>query len=546
MNAYLLYEDRDWVNVEPYGDASSIMQDLGLKTLFDAASREVVREEGRVKSIKQADPYLAETMRRVMMVPLQSREEIEYRQEILQDCLTREAFTCELYDVATRMMAQWDKLGRRTADKTGSRSPSAILMEDIQLIRLFADTLSSVKKLFEEHRERFSSRGLLSFYERLCEEFSEEVEQSLYQILEDVSFYVGGDEEEKGQNRVRRPKIVLECGIGEGLKFSSVRLEQVTAEAKKFYNPNGAIAKLQEYRNKFVPDSVQLQKNTELRDQAYKLEYQVVRYVVSCCNPFVASFGPFFEQLRLQAAFYRGAVNLKQHMLRFGLGWCLPVTGDRKDLRFRELKELVMCMEQRVNAVGNTCGIDDRLLLIVTGANQGGKSTFLRSIGVAQVLMQSGLMVAAESYESGIFPRLFTHFTRREDSAMNSGRLDDELRRMNQIVEQIAERGGDGSLVLLNESFATTTEKEGSVIAYDIIRALTEAGVKVLTVTHLLSFAQRVYDENGNRSGTEVEFLCAERLENGTRTFRMIQHAPEMTSFGLDLYDEIVGKRKGG
>lgn len=546
MNAYLLYEDRDWVNVEPYGDASSIIQDLGLKTLFDAASREVVQEEGRVKSIKQADPYLAETMRRVMMVPLQSREEIEYRQEILQDCLTREAFTCELYDVATRMMAQWDKLGRRTADKTGSRSPSAILMEDIQLIRLFADTLSSVKKLFEEHRERFSSRGLLSFYERLCEEFSEEVEQSLYQILEDVSFYVGGDEEEKGQNRVRRPKIVLECGIGEGLKFSSVRLEQVTAEAKKFYNPNGAIAKLQKYRNKFVPDSVQLQKNTELRDQAYKLEYQVVRYVVSCCNPFVASFGPFFEQLRLQAAFYRGAVNLKQHMLRFGLGWCLPVAGDRKDLRFRELKELVMCMEQRVNAVGNTCGIDDRLLLIVTGANQGGKSTFLRSIGVAQVLMQSGLMVAAESYESGIFPRLFTHFTRREDSAMNSGRLDDELRRMNQIVEQIAERGGDGSLVLLNESFATTTEKEGSVIAYDIIRALTEAGVKVLTVTHLLSFAQRVYDETGNRPGTEVEFLCAERLENGTHTFRMIQHAPEMTSFGLDLYDEIVGKRKGG
>lgn len=546
MNAYLLYEDRDWVNVEPYGDASSIIQDLGLKTLFDAAAREVVREEGRVKSIKQADSYLAETMRRVMMVPLHSREEIEYRQEILQDCLTREGFTCELYDVATRMMAQWDKLGRRTADKTGSRSPSAILMEDIQLIRLFADTLSSVKKLFEEHRERFSSRGLLSFYERLCEEFSKEVEQGLYQILEDVSFYVGGDEEKKGQNRVKRPKIVLECGIGEGLKFSSVRLEQVTAEAKKFYNPNGAIAKLQEYRNKFVPDSVQLQKNTELKDQAYKLEYQVVRYVVSCCNPFVASFGPFFEQLRLQAAFYRGAVNLKQHMLRFGLGWCLPVAGSRKDLRFRELKELVMCMEQRVNAVGNTCGIDDRLLLIVTGANQGGKSTFLRSIGVAQVLMQCGLMVAAESYESGIFPRLFTHFTRREDSAMNSGRLDDELRRMNQIVEQIAERGGDGSLVLLNESFATTTEKEGSVIAYDIVRALTEAGVKVLTVTHLLSFAQRVYDETANRPEAEVEFLCAERLENGTRTFRMIQHAPEMTSFGLDLYDEIVGKRTGG
>jgi len=199
---------------------------------------------------------------------------------------------------------------------------------------------------------------------------------------------------------------------------------------------------------------------------------------------------------------------------------------------------VVMAMAQRVVAVGDTCDVADMMLLIVTGANQGGKSTFLRSIGIAQVLMQCGLMVTAESFESGIFPSLFTHFTRREDSAMNSGRLDEELGRMNQIVENLGER----SLVLLNESFATTTEKEGSVIAYDIIKALNEAGVKVLTVTHLLSFAQKMYDEK--KEGEGVEFFSAQRLENGKRTFKMIQHAPELTSFGLDLYEKIVGADK--
>jgi DNA mismatch repair ATPase MutS len=123
---------------------------------------------------------------------------------------------------------------------------------------------------------------------------------------------------------------------------------------------------------------------------------------------------------------------------------------------------------------------------------------------------------------------------------MNSGRLDEELGRMSRIVDRV----GEGSLVLLNESFATTTEKEGSVIAYDIVRALTEAGVKVFMVTHLLSFARRMYAEAGGRPESGVEFLSAERKENGTRTFRMIQHVPEMTSFGLDLYEEIVEKRK--
>jgi len=151
--------------------------------------------------------------------------------------------------------------------------------------------------------------------------------------------------------------------------------------------------------------------------------------------------------------------------------------------------------------------------------------------------MQCGMYVPAMRYESGIFPSFFTHFTRREDSQMNSGRLDEELQRMNQIIESL----GKDSLVLLNESFATTTEKEGSVIAYDITKALVEANVKVLTVTHLLSFAQKVYEEVQNDPETTVEFLSAERLPDGTRTFRMVQHEPELTSFGMDLYEEIIG-----
>jgi DNA mismatch repair ATPase MutS len=195
-----------------------------------------------------------------------------------------------------------------------------------------------------------------------------------------------------------------------------------------------------------------------------------------------------------------------------------------------------MGVARRVTVVGNTCTLDRKNLLIVTGANQGGKSTFLRSIGIAQVMMQCGLMVPAKRYRSGLFPNFFTHFTRREDSAMNSGRLDEELRRMDQIVSNL----GEDSLLLLNESFASTTEKEGSAIAYDIIKALKEEGVRIITVTHLLSFAQRVYEEK--QSG--VAFLSAQRLSDGTRTYKILPHAPEMTSFGLELYDEILSSDK--
>lgn len=257
---------------------------------------------------------------------------------------------------------------------------------------------------------------------------------------------------------------------------------------------------------------------------------------MSCCAPFLDSFESFFDQLRFELAFYRGAINLRQQLMRFTAKYCFPLPADRDTLHFEDLKELVLCLEQRMDAVGNTCELDQKQLLIVTGANQGGKSTFLRSIAVAQLMMQCGLFVAAERFESGIFPRIFTHFTRREDSAMNSGRLDEELKRMSRIIEHL----GEGSLIFMNESFASTTEKEGSAIAYDIIRALSEERIKILTVTHLLTFAQRVFDESQQTAEPGVEFLSAERLQDGSRTFRMIRHAPELTSFGLDLYEEIV------
>ena len=265
--------------------------------------------------------------------------------------------------------------------------------------------------------------------------------------------------------------------------------EDVDSESIKYRNPKSTIAKIVEFKNSLAPNSFSSKLTPAIEKQVEALEQNIVNYAMSFTRSFIEKFSGFFEQLMLQTAFYRGAVNLRHHMKRSGIEYCFPTVCDNKNLSFIELKEFVMCMEQRVNAVGNTCSILNKQLVIITGANQGGKSTFLRSVGIAQVMMQAGLPVAAEDFSSGIFPSLFTHFTRREDSAMNSGRLDEELGRMNSIIENLDDR----SLVLLNESFATTTEVDGSIIAYDIIKALNEAGVKILTEKG----NQGRYTENG-------------------------------------------------
>ena len=120
---------------------------------------------------------------------------------------------------------------------------------------------------------------------------------------------------------------------------------------------------------------------------------------------------------------------------------------------------------------------------------------------------------------------------------MKSGKFDEEISRMSEIADGIQ----PNSIVLFNESFAATNEREGSEIAQQIVTALLEKNIRVFFVTHLYELARGLF-EDGRQ---DALFLRAERLEDGTRTFRLVLGEPLATSYGEDLYQEIfLGKRR--
>jgi DNA mismatch repair ATPase MutS len=140
-------------------------------------------------------------------------------------------------------------------------------------------------------------------------------------------------------------------------------------------------------------------------------------------------------------------------------------------------------------------------------------------------MMQAGMLVTAESFASEVCDGLFTHYKREEDPSMESGKLDEELGRMSQIVDNVKAN----SLLLFNESFGSTNEREGSEIAGQIVSALLNRNVKVFFVTHLYHFAHTCFL---HRSATAA-FLRAERLPDGTRPFKLIEAEPLQTSMAL-------------
>ena len=241
----------------------------------------------------------------------------------------------------------------------------------------------------------------------------------------------------------------------------------------------------------------------------------------------------FFEMLRAELAFYVGCLNLHDRLKEKGEPVAFPgvVPAGQGTHRFVGLYDVCLSLSMAGRVVGNAADAAGKQLVIISGANQGGKSSFLRSIGQAQLMMQCGMFVASESFEAGLCAGLFTHYRREEDIAMNSGKLDEELARLSDIIDHLA----PAALLLCNESFAATNEREGSEIARQIVRALVERGIRVFFVTHLYDFAQ----SGVARKTEDVLFLRAERRADGTRTFRLVEGEPLDTSFGEDLYYEL-------
>ncbi|MFD2031471.1 hypothetical protein ACFSKM_16385 [Ancylobacter dichloromethanicus] len=193
----------------------------------------------------------------------------------------------------------------------------------------------------------------------------------------------------------------------------------------------------------------------------------------------------FIKTLRAELAFYLACLNLKDRLDQIGepLSFPEPIEAQAR-FRCRNLRDVSLALTMGRPVVGNDVNADGKPLIVITGANRGGKSTFLRSVGLAQLMLQCGLFVTADELSASLHSGLFSHYKREEDRNMRSGKFDEELVRMNEIAEKIHR----SALVLFNESFAATHEREGAEIARQITSALLENNVTVFFVSHMYEF----------------------------------------------------------
>lgn len=496
MKAHLLYCDQDFnMDGETPANERALTDDLGLDTLFVAMAR--------------GDSFLLDVGRRVVFSSLRDPGAIVYRQHALADSLAHPLVVKQMYDLAVEAL----DAERKVWGVMSSNYPEATLSRAIEVVQLFVGMLRRLRHIAEEHAADFQSEAFTALFENLCGQLTDEYFQVIEDDLGRLSFRGG---------------VLISAELGPGNKGrnyvlrapSRVRrslLERISGDSRPSYTFRVAV------RDEAGMNSLQEMNRRGINLAANALA-RSADHLLS-----------FFVMLRRELGFYVGCINLRQVLAAKGEPWCFPVPSAEGKLALTARGLYDVCLTLRVDSrvVGNDLDADGKSLVMVTGANQGGKSTFLRSVGLAQLMMQCGMFVSAQSFAANVCLGISTHYRREEEATMNSGKLDEELSRMSGIADEVTPH----SLVLFNESFAATNEREGSEIARQVIRALRESAIKVVFVTHMFDLARSLYLEGDD----DALFVRAERQVNGARTFRMTEGQPLPTSYGQDIYKKIFG-----
>lgn len=496
MKPHLLFETRDFSFDTPLPQhCVDVIKDLELRSIFSAMAG--------------GDKFLYEVASQVLLTSMREPEEIRYRQGVLTDCIAHPEIVREIYGIAVAALED-----KRGLWGYSSRCPSSVLHGAVSQLEAHLLRLRELRKVADDHPDLFCSSGMRDFMHSLQQELDDDYFETISYHLRQLKFRSG---------------VLISMELGKdnsGVGYILRTPERPKAGWKQRFGL--------EPRHTY---SFSVPPRDEAGDRSLTdMTSRGINLVANAAAQSADHILSYFTMLRAELGFYLGCLGLHERLTAKGEGVSFPDPAPWRAQAFSctNLRDASLALGDAGRSVmGNDVDADHKSLVIITGASSGGKSTFLRSVGQAQLMAQCGLFVVADALRTSVQEGVFTHFVREEDPSMTSGRLDEELSRMSAMADELHPR----SMVLFNESFAATNEHEGSEIGRQVVRALLDADIRVCFVSHHFDFADSFYRQLGASS----LFLRAPRDEDGHRSFKLEVAGPLPTSFGEDIYRRLGG-----
>lgn len=474
-------------------------------------------------------------------------EIINYRLDVLEDFMHVPKLAATVKKTVDIMLEN----DRKNIYRLSNPDSFSTLAEALEAYEAYIECMEILHKFYTENTDKLHSQGVKKMFGYFEEQYANEHYGALKQEVAELREMIKG--------RIRSVTVAINldetlvpvsAGIVE-LSDEPYILKPSLLDRIIYHGANFQSRKLlKSVKNKYTGNNMDGEKNINAADKALfeELGYLTDGYVEQLCEVLEE-----YQKITLkdmysisyQLEHYLGAIDLINLCTSAGLKMCRPVIREGSTeirglfdpIYFREARTYNMHNKQQKQVVLNDITFGgDADFYILTGANNGGKTTFIRAVGICFAMAQAGLYVPAESCTLCPADYIYTHFPKEEQTGINASRFTTEIKEFKVISDTITDR----SLLFMNESIQSTTPKECVDIAGEMVRIFTRIGARGIFATHLLELADKVAELNQSGARSKLESLIVETDEaTGERKYKVKKGLPSHHSYAKSILDEF-------
>ena len=496
----------------------SLLWPDGRPTVVWNVSQEVIRDlelEAVVTAMCSHRTY-REAVRAVVFRLCREKGTIRYRQIVLDDLQSNPGLAEKL----KALLPMLDELTSFTFRPTAVGNPLHEVVARARELELLVAIVQELHEAFAAVHTPLQSSGLFDLREKIAamagdrqfQEMTADLPALLETLRSNASITIGVNLDER-----LRPEAAVLLSVNQERFSDSSLLDRLLG---KGVEEGKGIAPI--HRPPVVGGERLDPMMVPLFSDLSKILEKVSEPVARELKKYVQLNGRFLADLRDEIVFYVHALDLIQELQAAGMRLTTPEISPAEErvcrvkaaynlqLAIQRLKDRSADPQSTPVVTNDILLDDDGRIAILTGPNQGGKTTYMQSIGLVQVLAQLGMPVPGEEAQISPVDAIYTHYPVEERLELGTGRFGDEALRIRAIFEKVTRH----SLVLLNESLSTTSMGEGVYLARDIVRALRQIGLRAVFTTHLHELAAATGQINAEVGGDSPVFsLVASKPE---------------------------------
>ncbi len=460
-----------------------------------------------------------------------NKDVIEYRLEIMDDFMSHKEILEAFNEILDNIETIQSILGERSnsnIDLIDEMNSIAIIESYIEIVERFHSTFCQCKAyskgltaLFNYIEDIFNSEEFVNLKKNVPE-MAENI-TGIKSVTIGVNLYGDLTPIEAGLVSINREKYHSGDIIDRLLRLKTAK-DEFTCLAPLTKTPS-------EFNNNEITAF-----NSSISTALKKVLSKNIKTWSPVIRHFVYENTQFIVNLYDEILFYFVEMALIDELNQNGINTCRPTIIDDEDIY--KITNAYYPLFVNTNAQYKTPNdiIFDKEggFYVLTGPNRGGKSVYLKTIGICQLLFQLGMYVPADSANMYCVDNIFTHLAEKS-AEMNASRFEAECIQLREIFDGVTNK----SMVLLDEMFSSTNSCEAEYLAKDILTALCYKGAKGVLVTHIHSLCSLTDEINlSDNCKTKLDNLSIAIDANQSHNFKVVRKRSDGKSYAREIAEK--------